>query len=366
MKFNIEKGNFSRALGSAQSVVERRNTIPILNNVVLEAKGSTLSITGTDMDIVIVDTTEIQCESEGSISTPAGPLFDIVKQSPEGAQISVELNGDKLIVTAGRSKFDLPTLSTDEFPTITGGEMPHSFKVGANELNEMINNTSFAISNEETRYYLNGIFLQEADGQLVAVATDGHRLAKSETAAPEGAKGMPEVIIPKKAINELNKMLEQTDSEVEIKLSDSKIKFQVNSAVITTKLVDGTFPDYKRVIPSGNPEVFKINCDVFSEAVRRVSILSDSKMCPIKVNIKNGTLKFFASHPQLGTATDEMEVDYSGAELEIGFNARYLTDIASQIKNGEAIFELKDGSSPSVIKNAENESVLYVLMPMRV
>ena len=366
MKFSIEKSNFINALGNAQSVVERRNTIPILNNVMLEVKSGNLSITGTDMDIAIVDVAEIQGQGDGVTTTPAGSLFDIVKKLPEGAQISANLDGDNLIVSAGRSEFKLPTLSPDEFPRMAGGEMPTSFKIGANELLELINNTRFAISNEETRYYLNGIYLHETDGVLRAVATDGHRLAKAETPAPDGTKDMPGVIIPKKAIGELHRMLEQTDEEVKVTLSTSKIKFELKSAILTTKLVDGTFPDYKRVIPQGNPESFKIDCNLFTEAVERVSTLSDGKMAPIKVTVGKGTLNFFASNPQLGTATDELEVEYSGSELEIGFNARYLMDIATQIKNNDMVFELKDGSSPSIIKNSDNDNVLYVLMPMRV
>jgi len=366
MKFSIEKNNFINTLGSAQSVVERRNTIPILNNIMMEAKSGILSITGTDMDIAIFASTEIQSISDGSITTPAGPLFNIIKKLPEGAQISVELDNNNILVSAGRSQFKLPSLPADEFPIMTGGEMPFSFNIGANELLDLINNTRFAISNEETRYYLNGIYFHEVDGMLRAVATDGHRLAKAETPAPSSTKGMPGIIVPKKAINELHKLLEQTDSDVQINLSDNRIKFQLNSTIITTKLVDGTFPDYKRVIPQGNEIKLRINCSLFSDAVERVATLSDSKMAPIKVTISNGTLKLFASTPQLGTASDEIEIEYTGKDLEIGFNARYLNDIATQIKNSEMIFELKDSSSPSIIKNADNKNVLYVLMPMRV
>jgi DNA polymerase-3 subunit beta len=366
MKFSIEKDNFIKTLGSTQSVVERRNTIPILNNIMVEAKSGILSITGTDMDIAIFASTEIQSVSDGSTTIPAGPLFDIIKKLPEGAQISVELDDDNILISAGRSQFKLPSLPADEFPVMTGGEMPFSFEIGSNELLDLIENTRFAISNEETRYYLNGIYFHEMDGVLRAVATDGHRLAKAETVAPSTTKGMPGIIVPKKAINELYKLLEQTDSDVQVNLSENRIKFQLNSTTITSKLVDGTFPDYKRVIPQGNDIKLRVNCNLFSEAVERVATLSDSKMAPIKVTIGNGMLKLFASTPQLGTASDEVEVEYKGEELEIGFNARYLNDIANQIKNSEMIFELKDSSSPSIIKNTDNKNALYVLMPMRV
>ena len=366
MKLSIEKNDFLNALNHVQSVVERRNTIPILSNILLDARNGKLSMTATDMDIAIVDSSPSEIITEGAITTPAGTLFDVVRKMPEGAQISLDLDGSKLTISAGRSKFNLPTLPTEEFPVMTGGDMPHTFKIGAPELASLIENTRFAISTEETRYYLNGIYFHAKDGIFRAVATDGHRLAKADTPAPEGTSDMPGVIVPRKTIAELHKLLEQTDNECEISLSDSKIKFAINGAILTSKLVDGTFPDYARVIPQGNPEKFSVDCKSFASAVDRVATIADGKMRAIKMNVENGLLRLTATHADMGNGSDEMEVGYSSTPLEIGFNARYLLDITSQIKSGEAVFEVKDGASPSIIKNSDDDSVLYVLMPMRV
>ena len=366
MKLSIEKNDFLNALGHVQSVVERRNTIPILSNVLLDARNGKLSMTATDMDIAIIDSAISQITTEGAITTPAGTLFDVVRKMPEGAQISLELEGNKLTVSAGRSKFSLPTLSTEDFPVMTGGDMPHTFRISAPELSSLIEHTRFAISTEETRYYLNGIFFHAKDGVFLAVATDGHRLAKAEMPAPAGTTDMTGVIVPRKTVTELYKLLETTDNECEVSLSDSKIEFSINGATLTSKLVDGTFPDYERVIPQGNPETFSLNCNSFAASVDRVATIADGKMRAIKMNVENNLITLKATHADMGEATEEMEVDYNSTPLEIGFNARYLLDITSQIKSGEAVFEVKDGASPSIIKNSDDDSVLYVIMPMRV
>ncbi len=366
MKLSIEKNDFLKALGHVQSVVERRNTIPILSNILLEARNGVLSMTATDMDLAIVDSAQANIELSGAITVPAGTLFDVVRKMPEGSQISLTLEGAKLTVSAGRSTFSLPTLSTDEFPIMTGGDMPHNFRIGSPELANLIENTRFAMSTEETRYYLNGIYFHATDGVYRAVATDGHRLAKADMHAPAGTQNIPNVIVPRKTVLELFKLLEQTDNECEVSLSDSKIKFCINGATLTSKLVDGTFPDYERVIPQGNPEKFSLDCKIFAAAVDRVATIVDGKMRAIKMNVENGLLRLTATHADMGNGSDEMEVDYNSTPLEIGFNARYLLDITSQIKTGDAVFEVKDGSSPSIIKNSDDDGVLYVLMPMRV
>lgn len=366
MKLTLEKTPFLNALSHVNGIVERKNTAPILANVLLETSQNTLHLKGTDMDIAITDKCFAQVQEDGATTTPVALLTDLVKKLPDGAEISLRMDGEHLMVSAGRSKFTLPTLPTDNFPIMTGTDMPHQFSIGATELADLIHNTKFAISTEETRYYLNGIYLHYKDESLCAVATDGHRLAKMTTPISADASSMPGVIIPRKTVLELHKLLEQTNGDVTVTLSESKIKFSLNEAVITSKLIDGNFPDYERVIPQDNTEIFHVPCSAFSHAVDRVATLSDGKMRPIKMHLDNNILKLSASHVDFGHAEDEIEIEYTSSAIETGFNASYLLDITNQFKDTSIIFELKDGASPSIIKCDDKPHVLYVLMPMRV
>ena len=366
MKITIEKTPFLNALGHINAIVERKNTAHILANVLLQTSQNTLHLKGTDMDIAITDKAFAQVHESGATTTPVAPLFDLVKKLPDGAEISLHLDGETLLVSAGRSKFKLPTLPTDSFPTMTGTDLPHSFVVGASELATLINYTKLAISMEETRYYLNGIYMHESEGALYAVSTDGHRLAKASTPIGADASGIPGVIIPRKTVIELQKLLEETDSDVAIRLSENKIEFTLKSAVVTSKLIDGTFPEYERVIPKDNDKKLTVVCGAFARSVDRVATLSDGKMRPIKIELADNTLTLHASHSEFGTAKDEIEVTYDDTAIEIGFNASYLLDIANQIKEGDIVLELKDENCPCIIRSDTNDSVLYVLMPMRV
>ena len=252
---------------------------------------------------------------------------------------------------------------------MTGGELPHQFTLGAKELRTMIDRSSLAISTEETRYYLNGIYFHVTDGKmpvLRAVATDGHRLARVEMARPQGATGMPGVIVPRKTVQELRRLAEDTDAEVSVALSDTKISFAFDDVELTSKLIDGTFPDYQRVIPEANDKIMDVSCKAFAEAVDRVSTISSEKSRAVKVQLKNGTVLLSATSAENGTAAEEIEVSYTGGALEIGFNSRYLLDIARQIEGDTARFAMADASSPTVVQDVADPSALYVLMPMRV
>ncbi|HXV73446.1 MAG TPA: DNA polymerase III subunit beta, partial [Sphingomonadales bacterium] len=253
MQLTIERGDFLKTLGHVQSVVERRNTIPILSNVLIEADNDQAALTATDLDLSIVEKTPASVNKGGAITVPAHTMFEIVRKLPEGAKIALGLSDDnRLEIKASRSRFVLAGLPKDDFPVMSGTEMPHAFTLGAKDLKKLIDKTRFAISTEETRYYLNGIYLhviEEKRDMLRAVSTDGHRMARVEIPAPKGAKGMPGVIVPRKAVGELRKLVEEFDGEVEVALSDTRVRFSFNSTTLTTKLIDGTFPDYKRVIP---------------------------------------------------------------------------------------------------------------------
>ncbi len=371
MKITIERSELIKSLGHVQSVVERRNTIPILSNVKIEAAEGRLTLNATDMDLDMVDSVGANVETPGAITVSAHTLYDIVRKLPEGSQVELNASADgQMQLSAGRSRFTLSCLPTDEFPVLSGGELPHNFNVTAAELRSLIDRTKFAISTEETRYYLNGIYLHKADRDgvdvLRAVATDGHRLASVEAPLPAGSENMPGVIVPRKAVTELRKLIDESGDEVAISMSESKIRFSFDNAVLTSKLIDGTFPDYQRVIPSGNDKDMKVNCKLFSDAVDRVSAISSEKSRAIKLVLSSGLLALSASSPEHGSAEEEIEVTYEGDSVEIGFNSAYLLDITRQIEGDTALVSLADGNSPTILREMDDASALYVIMPMRV
>ncbi len=368
MKITIERAELLRALNHVQSVVERRNTIPILSNVLLSASDQALSLTATDMDIAIVDRVPCTVGTAGATTAPAHTLYDIVRKLPDGAQVNLETEGDRLLLSAGRSRFTLQTLPNEDFPVMSGGDMPHAFTLDASALRSLVDRTRFAISTEETRYYLNGIYIHvpENESQLRAVATDGHRLARVEMEMPEGAAGMPGVIVPRKTVSELRKLIEEMDGDVSISLSETKIRFSFGDVLLTSKLIDGTFPDYERVIPAGNDKLLEVDCPSFAAAVDRVSTIATEKMRAVKLAISDGQVTLSATNQENGMATEEIAVDYALDPIEIGFNARYLLDIAGQIESNKAEFVMADAASPTIVRDADDPSALYVLMPMRV
>jgi len=372
MKLTIERASLLRSLGHVQSVVERRNTIPILSNVLLETREGQLSLTATDLDLAIVENVDAAIETPGTITTSAHTLYDIVRKLPDGSQVDIHFSGEdsRLIVSAGRSRFQLACLPKDDFPMMTAGDLPHRFQLPAKDLKRLIDKTRFAVSTEETRYYLNGIYLHvtESGGAQVlrAVATDGHRLARVELPLPQGSAGMPGVIVPRKTIGEVRKLIDEFDGAVGISLSDTKIRFAFNDAVVTSKLIDGTFPDYNRVIPEGNDKHLEVDGPAFAEAVDRVSTISTEKSRAVKLGLEGGRMTLSANSPDSGSATEELSIEYSGNTLEIGFNSRYLLDILAQVEGETARVEFNDAASPTIVQDPGDNSALYVLMPMRV
>jgi len=378
MKLIIERAALLKSLGHVQNVVERRNTIPILSNVKMNAADGQLHLNATDMDLEIVDATPAQVAVPGETTAPAHTLYEIVRKLPDGADVELDAtSGDgQMVLRSGRSRFSLTCLPAGEFPVMAGGDFPVSFDLATAALKDLIDKTRFAISTEETRYYLNGIYLHAAeqndqDGQpgepvLRAVATDGHRLASAETALPIGAETMPGVIVPRKTVQELHKLIEETEAEVRVSLSDAKIQFSFDGVVLTSKLIDGTFPDYERVIPEGNDKEMKVARKAFGDAVDRVSAISSEKSRAVKLTLDKGSLVLSASSPESGSATDELETDYAGERLEIGFNSAYLLEIMRQVDGETITMLLSDGASPTIIREDGDDSALYVLMPMRV
>jgi len=372
MKLTIERGALLRSLGHVQSVVERRNTIPILSNILIEGAKDALHMTATDMDLSIVERTPASVGQPGATTVPAHTLYDIVRKLPEGAQVEIDgaTDAGQLGLRAGRARFSLATLPREDFPAVNVGELPHRFHIPAEEMRTLIDRTSFAISTEETRYYLNGIYLhahtQGKTKSLRAVATDGHRLARVELSLPAGAGDMPGVIVPRKAVAELRKLIEEIDGAVEVALSETRISFAFADVLLTSKLIDGSFPDYHRVIPTGNDKMLTVDRKSFMEAVDLVATISSEKSRAVKLALKEGHLTLSASSPENGTATEELEAVYAGQPIEIGFNSRYLIDILRQIQGDNAEIALADAASPTLMKDPANGTALYVLMPMRV
>ena len=367
MKLTIDRMSLLRPLGQVQSVVERRNTIPILANVVLGAEGGELSLTATDMDMDIA--TEVSCSvmAPGRITMSAHLLYDITRKLPDGSEVEITVGDGHAMVSAGRSSFRLPTLPVEDFPAISSNELPVNFPVTAADLRDLIDSTRFAISTEETRYYLNGIYIHKAEsGELCAVATDGHRLALTRQTLPSGAGQMPSIILPRKAVSELRKLLDDFDGEVLVGLSETRAEFRFGVVRLTSKLIDGTFPDYTRVIPIGNDRIMQVDVAAFSAAVDRVSTIASEKSRSVKMALKPGVLTLSASNTDASSATEELEVNYNGAEMEIGFNARYLLDIAGQVNSEVVEFALADQGSPTLVRAPGDEASLFVLMPMRV
>ena len=370
MRVTIERSAFLKALTHVQSVVERRNTIPILSNVLLQAGDGSLKLTATDLDIEIVESVAAEVAKSGAITVPAHMLYDIVRKLPDGAQLEIEQAGDgqRVSIFAGRSRFALQALPHEDFPDLATGDFPNSFSIAASDLKGLIEKTRFAISTEETRYYLNGIYLHEVPALSVlrAVATDGHRLAQAQIARPEGAKGMPGVIVPRKTVLEVVKLFEGVDGNVEVSLSASKIRFGAGDLVLTSKLIDGTFPDYERVIPRHNDKTMELDTKTFASAVDRVSTISMEKGRAVKLQIGGNKVTLTVNNPDSGSAEEEVACSYESDPIDIGFNSRYLMDVAGQMKSESMQFHLADAGSPTIVRDPSDEQALYVLMPMRV
>ncbi|MBN9061499.1 MAG: DNA polymerase III subunit beta [Rhizobiales bacterium 65-9] len=372
MRVTVERAALVRALSHVHRVVERRTTIPILSNVLLRSDAGGLRLKATDLDLEVIETAPAEVAQPGATTVPAHTLHDIVRKLPDGAQVSLETTGDagQMQLRSGRSRFTLQTLPETDFPDIAAGEMSHRFAIAADSLRQLIGRTQFAISQEETRYYLNGIFAHtiESEGATVLrmVATDGHRLARVEAPAPAGSGGMPGVIIPRKAVNEIQKLIEGRDGDVSIELSPTKIRVTVGETVLTSKLIDGTFPDYQRVIPAGNDKRLIVDRAEFTAAVDRVSTISSERGRAVKLSIGDGKITLSVTNPDSGSATEEVEADYDSAPLDIGFNARYLLDITAELDGDTTLFRLAEPGSPTIIQDRENAPALYVLMPMRV
>lgn len=372
MKLSIERATLLRALGQAQSVVERRNTIPILANVLIEAEGAQVSLRATDLDIEVVDRAPAMVERTGSTTVSAVTLHEIVRKLPDGSLVTLtsDAAAGRLTVAAGRSTFQLATLPKEDFPVMASAEYACTFTTAAPLLRRLFDKAKFAISTEETRYYLNGVYMHTAAGDagqvLRCVATDGHRLARIDAPLPDGAGSMPGVIVPRKTVNELRKLLDDDDAEITVSVSETKIRFATPAISMTSKVIDGTFPDYSRVIPMGNSKRLEVDAKEFSRAVDRVATVSSERSRAVKLSLDEDRLVLSVNAQGAGAAEEELAVAYDSERLEIGFNAKYLQEIADQVDRENAVFLFNSSGDPTLMREGNDASAIYVVMPMRV
>ena len=371
MKFSITREVFLKNLRHTQSVVEKRSSIAILSNVRLEAKDNKLITTATDNDIAVQGLADAFVETPGATTVNAHKLFDIVNKLPEGVMVNAETqeNNNRLSVYAGKARFSLACLDADAFPDFTNIEGQKAFTLKGTELKRLLTKAQFAASHEDTRQYLNGVYLHVADGAegktLRAVATDGHRLAQVEQELPEGAEDMPGVIIPRKTVAELRKLGDEA-KEIKVTVTDKKIQFQTPEITITSKVIDGTFPDYQRVIPMDNKFEMDVSRQALMQAVDRVAVLSHEKSRSVKFSLTPNQLTISANNPDQENATEDMRVSYGDNNIDLGFNAKYVFEIGSLFEGEDMQFFLKDGNSPVVLRDPQDLSSLFVLMPMRI
>jgi len=372
MKISIERGALLKAIGQAQSVVERRNTIPILANVLIEAEGNEASFRATDLDIEVVDKAPAQVERAGATTVSAVTLHEIVRKLPDGALVTLADDGTsgRLTVEAGRSNFSLATLPREDFPIMASSEYDTNFAAPAPVLRRLFDKSKFAISTEETRYYLNGVYMHIATGEngptLRCVATDGHRLARIDAPLPDGAEGMAGVIVPRKTVAELRKLLDDDEQTIAVSVSETKVRFAAPNITLTSKVIDGTFPDYTRVIPQGNTRRMEVDAAEFARAVDRVATVSSERSRAVKLSLDEDRLILSVNAPDAGAAEEELSVAYSDEPLDIGFNAKYLLEIAGQVDRENAVFLFNSSGDPTLMREGNDETAVYVVMPMRV
>tara|TARA_B100000902_G_C27322377_1_gene925579 strand:+ start:3873 stop:5000 length:1128 start_codon:yes stop_codon:yes gene_type:complete len=375
MEIKANSSDLLKALNHIHGIVEVRHTLPILSNIVLSAANNELSLSSTNLDIFCSDKINAEIVTSGEISVPAITFFEIVKRLPSGSDVILSMADEdtELVLKCGRSKFNLSTLKTEDFPILSDRDLLTNFVISADELSRMIDKTKFAISNEETRYYLNGIFFHKAESNSIkflrAVATDGHRLAQYDIPLPQGADEITGIIIPKKTVFELRKVLDDADGDVNVSLNENKIKFSFNNLKIVSKVIDGTFPDYTKVIPQNNDKKFKTNNSELKNAIDRVSAVAineETKSKAIKLTIENNKLNLSVESQSKGSAKEEIDISYNNEKVDIGFNSRYLLDICNEVDGDEIDVNLLDSISPAIILDKTDENLFFVLMPMRI
>lgn len=365
MKFTIDKPSFIKVLQRVQGIVEKRNTMPILANVLLEASKNKINIMATDLEVFIKDAGPANVSEDGAVTVNARKLFEIVKELPGD---SVDLSAgkdDKVTVKAGRAKFSIMGLPSKDFPVFPAVDETLLEPIGSENLKEMIDKTSFAVSTDETRYNINGFLLEKEESRLRMVSTDGHRLALIEKNDSKAIARKEGVLLPRKGVIEMRKVLDEKEGELLLGISQKSAVMKKDNTLISVRLLEGEFPDYKKVIPKDNDKEVLAAKDTLLSSLKRVSILSTDKIKGVRFNFAPGKLTLSSSSPDIGEAVEEVDIDYSGPEIDIAFNARYLIDMLETLEEDKVRVGLKDSLSPGMVRPMGSEDYIYIIMPMR-
>jgi DNA polymerase-3 subunit beta len=346
-------------------VVERRLTLPILSYILIKATDVAISFTGTDLEVEIVATTEGEVEKVGEVTVPARKLFDILRALPENLPVTLSRQGEKVTVKAGKSRFSLSTLPAGDFPKVEARDFERALTIDRGELRKVIERTAFCMAQQDVRYYLNGLYMEIQGRHVRGVATDGHRMAITETNALSEDAAAAQVILPRKGVQEISRLLTEGEAPISLQIGVNHVRLSVGSLVLTSKLIDGKFPDYTKVIPSNQSKHVSLNRQAFREALARVSILANEKYRGIRLNLESGRLLMSANNPEQEEAVEEIDTPYSGDALEIGFNVNYLIDATNAIGSPNVILGLSDPNSSCTLMASDDESTKYIVMPMR-
>jgi DNA polymerase-3 subunit beta len=365
MRFTLQREAFLKPLAQVVNVVERRQTLPVLANFLVQVQNGQLSLTGTDLEVEMVSRIAVEDAQDGETTIPARKLFEIIRALPDGSRITVSQTGDKITVQAGRSRFTLATLPANDFPSVDEVEATERVAIGEATLKELIERTAFAMAQQDVRYYLNGLLFDLRGDALRTVATDGHRLALCETdlAKPSGSKR--QIIVPRKGVTELQRLLESGDREIELEVGRSHVRVKRDDVTFTSKLIDGRFPDYEAVIPIGADREVKVDREALRASLQRAAILSNEKYRGIRVEVSPGNLKISAHNPEQEEAQEEIEADTTVSDLAIGFNVNYLLDALSALRDEEVIIQLRDSNSSALVRESSSEKSRHVVMPLR-
>ena len=371
MKFLISKGSIFKSLSHLQGIVDKKNSLPILSNILLEANSNKLTLSSTDMDISMIEQIDCDIVEEGSTTINSQIFYDVIRKLSDDSEVEVISNDSKrLTIRSNKSKFSLACLPKEDFPIIEKIEQGNKVAINSKILHSLIDKTKFAISNEETRYFLNGLYFnitnKEGNNLITLVGTDGHRLATNSSQLDSSFQEIPGVIIPRKTINELSKILSETDNEIEIDITQNKINFYLEKITLSSKLIDGNFPDYQRVIPKNNNNNLQINRMSLLSAVDRVSTVANEKSPVIKIKLFENIVNLSTVNSDNSTATEDIKCEYNGDEIEIGFNSKYIMDIINNLESENIRLKFKDNSSPIIVEEKSNPNLIFVLMPMRV
>lgn len=365
MRFTLQREAFLKPLAQVVNVVERRQTLPVLANFLVQVQNGQLSLTGTDLEVEMVSRIAVEDAQDGETTIPARKLFEIIRALPDGSRITVSQTGDKITVQAGRSRFTLATLPSNDFPSVDEVEATERVAIGEATLKELIERTAFAMAQQDVRYYLNGLLFDLRGDALRTVATDGHRLALCETdlAKPSGSKR--QIIVPRKGVTELQRLLESGDRGIELEVGRSHVRVKRDDVTFTSKLIDGRFPDYEAVIPIGADREVKVDREALRASLQRAAILSNEKYRGIRVEVSPGNLKISAHNPEQEEAQEEIEADTTVSDLAIGFNVNYLLDALSALRDEEVIIQLRDSNSSALVRESSSEKSRHVVMPLR-